>query len=98
MRVQAVLSILSAVFGAGCASSQPPPVHELDPLRQNVLDAVTVDRVGVTAAHLHELERVPGGQLGDPAHEGTCRYGVAVVVDESMLPLGIPQKPFSTAC
>ena len=26
------------------------------------------------------------------------RSCVAVVIDESMLPLGIPQKPFSTPC
>ena len=32
-------------------------VHQLDAVGQHVLDAVAVDRVGVPAAHLHELER-----------------------------------------
>ena len=31
------------------------PVHELDLVRQEVLDPVPVDRVGVPAAHLHDL-------------------------------------------
>ena len=38
-------------------------------LGQHVLDAVAVDGVGVAAAHLHELEAVAAGELGDARDE-----------------------------
>jgi hypothetical protein len=38
-------------------------VDELDPVRQEVLDAVAVDRVGVAAADLHYL--VVAARVGD---------------------------------
>ena len=58
------------------------PVHQLDVLGQDVLDAVAVDGVGVAAAHLHELEVVVAGQVGDVGDEGARRGRVAVLVDE----------------
>ena len=39
------------------------PVHQLDGGGQDVLDPVPVDRVGVTSAHLHELELVVARQF-----------------------------------
>ena len=41
------------------------PVHQLNSFRQQVLDAVSVDGVGVPAAHLHELELATGREFGD---------------------------------
>src|SRR5487761_854025 len=38
----------------------PGAVHEHDGLREVILEAVLVDRVGVPAAHLHELVLAPG--------------------------------------
>ena len=54
-------------------TGQPGPVDQFHRGRQDVLDAVAVDGVGVTAAHLHELELVVAGQLGDPRHQGPGR-------------------------
>ena len=54
-------------------TGQPGPVDQLDVGRQHVLDAVAVDGVGVAAAHLHELEVVVAGQLGDVGHEAAGR-------------------------
>ena len=39
------------------------PVHQLDGIRQHLLDAVAEDRVGMPAAHLHDLQRPPPGDL-----------------------------------
>ena len=58
------------------------PVHQLDLLGQHVLDAVAVDGVRVAAAHLHELEVVVAGELGDARDEAPGRRRVAVLVDE----------------
>ena len=62
------------------------PVHQLDGLGQDVLDPVAVDRVRVAAAHLHELEVVVAGEVGDPRHQRACRGGIAVLVDEAHHP------------
>ena len=58
-------------------------VHELDVLGQVILDAVAIDRVGVPAAHLHDLV-VPAGlaQCGDLPPEHCRQVGVAELVDE----------------
>ena len=58
-------------------------VHELDGRGEHVLDAVAVDRVRVPAAHLHELEVIVAGELGDPRHQGARRGRIAILVDEA---------------
>ena len=58
------------------------PVHELDVGRQQVVDAVLVDRVRVAAAHLHDLvvaARVD--RRGDLGRDGPAELGVAELVD-----------------
>ena len=58
-------------------------VHELDVRRQQVVDAVLVDRVGVPAAHLHDLvvaARLDRGE--DLARQRPPELGVAELVDE----------------
>jgi hypothetical protein len=57
-------------------------VDQLDVLGQDVLEAVSVDGVGVTAAHLHELELVVTGQFGDRGHQGAAGRGVTEFVNE----------------
>jgi hypothetical protein len=47
-----------------------------------MLDAMAVDRVGVAAAYLHELEVVVAGKFTDPRDQATCRRGIAILVDE----------------
>ena len=54
-------------------TGQPGPVDQLDVRGQHVLDAVAVDGVGVAAAHLHELEVVVAGQLGDAGDQARGR-------------------------
>ena len=58
-------------------------VHELDVGRQQVVDPVLVDRVRVTAAHLHQLV-VPAGldHRQDLDRDGAADVGVAELVDE----------------
>ena len=59
------------------------PVHQLDVLRQQVVDAVLVDRVRVPAADLHHLvvaARLDRGE--DLAGERAAQLGVAELVDE----------------
>ena len=63
-------------------TGQPGSVHQLDGLRQQMLDAVPVDGVGVPAAHLHELELVAGGQFGDRFDQGAGGRRVPEFVDE----------------
>ena len=58
-------------------------VHELDVRREHVLDPVPVDRVRVPAAHLHELEVLVAGELGDARDERSRRPRVPVLVDEA---------------
>ncbi len=59
-------------------------VHQLDVLRQQVLDAVLVDRVGVAAAHLHQLVVAAGlDGVDDLAGEHAAEVGVAEFVHES---------------
>ncbi len=58
-------------------------VDELDVLGQEVVDPVLVDRVGVPAAHLHDL--VVAARLDrrqDLAGDGPAELGVAELVDE----------------
>ena len=58
-------------------------VDELDVRRQQVVDAVLVDRVRVPAAHLHDLvvaARLDGRQ--DLAGQGAAELGIAELVDE----------------
>ena len=58
-------------------------VHELDVRRQQVVDAVLVDRVGVAAADLHHLVVAAGlDQRQDLAGHGAAERGVAELVDE----------------
>ena len=59
------------------------PVHQRDALRQVVLEAVLVDRVGVPAAHLHELV-LPArlAQRRDLGGQRLRLVGVAELVDE----------------
>ena len=64
-------------------TGQPGPCTSSTDAGQDVLDPVAVDRVGVPAAHLHELEVVVAGELGDAAHEGAGGDGIAVLVDEA---------------
>ena len=57
-------------------------VHELDVRRQQVVDAVLVDRVRVAAADLHDL--VVAGRIhgrGDLGRDGAAELGVAELVD-----------------
>ena len=64
-------------------TGQPGPVHELDVRRQQVVDAVLVDRVRVPAADLHDL--VVAARLDrrqDLAGERAAELGVAELVDE----------------
>ena len=56
-------------------------VHQLDAIRQELIEAVLVDRVRVPAAHLHELAPVPGGELLDAPQEGGDQSRIAVLVD-----------------
>src|SRR5690606_26756085 len=64
-------------------------VHECHGVGEVVLEAVLVDRVGVAAAHLHELVLAAGfaryrsTQLGDPRGERAGGSGVAELVDET---------------
>ena len=59
------------------------PVHELDVRRQQIVDAVLVDRVGVAAADLHHLVVAAGlDQRQDLAGERAAELGVAELVDE----------------
>ena len=59
------------------------PVDELDVLRQQVVDPVLVDRVGVAAAHLHDLVVAAGlDRRQDLAGEHPAELGVAELVDE----------------
>jgi hypothetical protein len=46
-----------------------------------MLDAVPVDGVRVTAAHLHELELVAGGEFGDRFDQGARGRRVPEFVD-----------------
>ena len=64
------------------AHRAPGSVHQLDGLRQQMFDAVPVDGVRVTAAHLHELELVAGRELGDRFDQGACGGRVPEFVDE----------------
>ena len=59
------------------------PVDELDVGREQVVDAVLVDRVGVTAADLHQLVVAAGlHQREDLAGDGAAELGVTELVDE----------------
>src|SRR5262249_24113187 len=55
-------------------------MDELHIGRQDVLNAVTIDGVGVTTTHLHELEVITTGQFADAANERPRRDRVAVLV------------------
>ena len=61
-------------------------VHQLDGLGEDVLDPVPVDGVRVPAAHLHQLEVVVAGELGDLRHQRARRGRIAVLVDEAHHP------------
>ena len=61
-------------------------MHHLDRLRQDVFDAVPVDRVRVATAHLHELEALVTSQFDDPPDQRTGGDRVAVLVDEAHHP------------
>src|SRR5207344_1365481 len=64
------------------ADRAPRAVHELHVGRQQVVDAVLVDRVRVPAAHLHDLvvaARVD--RRGDLRRDGAPQLGVTELVD-----------------
>ena len=65
------------------AHRAPRAVDQLDRGRQHVLYPVPVDGVGVAPAHLHELEMLVPGQVGDPCHQCAGRRRVPVLVDEA---------------
>ena len=64
------------------ADRAPGSVHQFDGLGQQMLDAVAVDGVRVTAAHLHELEMVAGREFGDRFDQGARGGRVPEFVDE----------------
>ncbi len=70
------------------AHRTPGSVHELDVARQQVLDAVLEDGVGVPAAHLHDLPVLVAGLGGDARAERAGEVGVAEFVGE--LHAGVP--------
>ena len=63
-------------------------VHELDVARQQVLDAVLEDRVGVPTAHLHDLPVLVARLGGDARTQSAGEVGVAEFVCE--LHAGVP--------
>ena len=63
-------------------TGQPGPCTSSTDSRQQVLDAVTVDGVRMTAAHLHELELAAVGQLGDRFDQGARGCRITEFVDE----------------
>ncbi len=79
------------------AHRAPGPVHQLDGFGQQVLDAVPVDGVGVPAAHLHELELVAAGQLGDGLDQRARGGRVPELVDESHCASTLSRQAISDA-
>jgi hypothetical protein len=57
-------------------------VHQLDRRRQDVLDTVSIDRVRVPTAHLHELELVVAGKVTDRGYKGPGSGWISELVDE----------------
>ena len=58
------------------------PVYQFDRLREEMLDSVAVDGVGVAATHLHEFVVVIAGELGDGLDQGASCRRVPEFVDE----------------
>ena len=89
------------LFGDGDAVIEPPhrddtdwttrTMHELDVARQQVLDPVLEDRVGVPTAHLHDLPVLVPCLAGDARGERARKVGVAKLVGE--LHAGGPPLP-----